>query len=336
MALVGEKNIKMLQEVLKFPKLLSKGLESVQNFGLPSTKKEIIHVGMGASALVGNYLKAYFTGEPSIKFSVMNTPNFGIDPNALFIVYSYSGETKETLKSFRKILNYKEDLNIIVASSGGRLTEISKRKDLPLVKLPPGLESRSHLPFGLSAFSYLLGEMYETTTEVVSELEVAIETIKTTKERILSNNARELKEIAKALEASFPFIVGDNKLSPVLLRFVNQLAENAKHLASSIVLPERAHNLICPLKRSRIPVSLLFLKRTSIDTFTKSITKKFREILQNRKSFQIQIDDKKFSLKTLLYPTFIIDLLSVLIADEKGENSHDIREIEEVKKGYPQ
>lgn len=171
-------------------------------------------------------------------------------------------------------------------------------------------------------------------SEVVRDLEGAINSIRTIKENMLTEESeieQRITDIAKGLEVSFPFVVGDPAIYPVLIRFVNQLAENAKHLASSVVLPEGGHNLVCPLNRSKIPISLLFLERKARKKFTTNFTKHFKEILQDRKQFSISIEDEKFSLNSLLYPTFLIDLISVLIADEKNISSHDIAEIESLK-----
>lgn len=333
MTIVGERNAEMLQEILKFPDLLVKGLKKGKEFSLPREykRKKIKHIGMGASALTGSYLESYLTRKlPRVTMEVRKCPQFSFSPGTLHIVYSYSGQTIETIKALKKLVK-KKDAKIVVATSGGKIEEIAQKRDLPYVKLPKGFESRSHLPFGVSVLAYLLGEIFEINTEVESDLEEAIEAVKSEKKEILSENIEDLKEITKGLEANFPVAVGDPALSPVLLRFVNQLAENAKHLASSIVLPEGAHNLICPLNRSRIPVSLLFLKRTSLSKFTSKITEEFKKVLRERKTFEITTDDKKFSMKTLLHPTFLVDLLSVMIADEKDLSSYDIREIEEVK-----
>lgn len=333
MPIVGGKNTEMLQEILKFPDLLSKGLEKGKQVSL-SNKYQRMHVkliGMGGSALVGSYLQSYLTRKlPKLSVEVIRSLNFPYNPDALHIIYSYSGQTRETLNGLQTILKEK-DARIIVATSNGKLESIAQNKHLSCVKLPRGFESRSHLPFGVAALAYLLGDSFGIKTEVESEIEGAIKTIKSEKKKVLTENIEALRNIAKGLEASFPIVIGDPALSPVLLRFVNQLAENAKHLATSTTLPEAAHNLICPLRRSRIPISLLFLKRSSLGNFTSKLTEEFKNLLQERNAFQLTTEDKKFSMKTLLHPTFLIDLLSVLIAEEKDVSAYDIKEIEEIK-----
>lgn len=335
MVLVGDKNVKMMQEVLQFPDLISKGMEKAKKLNIAEKKKDqIIHIGMGGSALVGSYLKAYFSEKLPINFDVIKSPSFLTPSNILYIVYSYSGETRETLMSLEKILSERENSEILLASSGGELKKIAERKRLTHIPLPKGLESRSHLPYGISIFSQILGKLFNIQSEVARDLEGAITAIREVKERVLTEESdieKRITTIAKTLEASFPFVVSDPAISPVSTRFVNQLAENAKHLASSVVLPEGGHNLICPLNRSKIPISLLFLERNTIGEFTANFTKHFKEVLQERTQFSIQIEDEKFSLKTLLYPTFLVDLISVRIADEKNVSSHDITEIQSLK-----
>lgn len=332
MALVSEKNVEMLREVLKFPELLLNGLERARASNLPTIikeKRKITHVGMGASALVGSYLGTYFKKKDDLPIEVENDLDFSLGTESLFIVYSYSGDTRETVEAAKRILA--GDYEVILASSEGQLRSMAEERDLPHIKLPKGFESRSHLPFGVAYLSYVLSQIFKADANVASELENSIDTILAKKEEILSNNAINLKSIAEGLEASFPFAVGDVALSPVLTRFVNQLAENAKHLASSLFLPEGGHNLICPLKCSKMPVSLFFLQRTSLGKFTAKTFERFKEILHSRERFQINIDDTKFSWQSLLYPTFVIDLLSVLVADLKDVNCYDITEIKEMK-----
>ena len=74
-----EKNVHMLKEVLDFTYLLQSGINEGKRISLSAdiTVRKIILVGMGASGLVGDYLKSYFSAKfPYLDFFIYKSHLF--------------------------------------------------------------------------------------------------------------------------------------------------------------------------------------------------------------------------------------------------------------------
>ena len=120
-------------------------------------------------------------------------------------------------------------------------------------------------------------------------------------------------------------------IEPVPLRFRNQFSENSKIFSLSDVFPEIGHNLLCSMTKSDF-VYPIIIKRTSADEVIKAYYEILRETLEDKEKLEIEVDDKDFSWKTLLYPTFLGDLMSIAFAEVHGVDAKEIPEVKFVKK----
>jgi len=127
----------MRKIILGFPKQFGIGIKAAQNVFLkPGVlirwPENIIICGMGGSALPGDIL---VTLRP---LDVFSYKSYQLPPQAgnesLIICISYSGNTEETLSSFKEAANRK--LPLISITTGGKLAELSKKYDLALVNIP--------------------------------------------------------------------------------------------------------------------------------------------------------------------------------------------------------
>lgn len=342
-------NIEMLRQVLEFSNLLDMGIDASKKHpevcdlsekaGI--AHKEYIKVawfGMGASALIGEYIANYLFYTNLCPKVIMNVyrdiPSKQIlcMPYDVYIFYSYSGDTLETLEAFNILSRKNPHKNsvLLALSLGGKLESMAKEKGVYHIKLPAGYTSRSHFPYGLAISFSILAR--------ILGLEQEIQGLKDPKIRdyITKLNSKEsfqkLYELVMKVRDKIVIIAAERTLAAVARRFIAQLNENAKHFATYFEIPEGAHNFIVGLRGlDRKKVFNIILRRNSEEP----LMRRYLDVVTNKlayiDSYIFMIDDEKFSWRTLLIPTIFADVLSVFLADSKNLSTFDIEEISSIK-----
>ncbi|MDD5361313.1 MAG: bifunctional phosphoglucose/phosphomannose isomerase [Ignavibacteria bacterium] len=206
--------------------------------------KNIIINGLGGSAIGGDILRSYVSGEMKIPVSVnrnYSLPGYA-GKDTLAILASYSGNTEETVSAFRDALN--KECNIICISSGGEIEKLAKKHGKQLMKIPGGLQPRCAL--GYSFFTLLvlftkLGFIKDKSDEIN---DVIINLDQSLSEYVsLSFETNEALRIAAAIKGHMPVIYSSaDLLDAVNLRWRGQISENGKILAYGNLYPEMNHN----------------------------------------------------------------------------------------------
>ncbi len=105
--------------------------------------KNIVVIGMGGSAIGGDLVRSYLASKLLIPFQVVRNyelPEY-VDDETLVIVSSYSGNTEETLAALDDAIGRKAMIAAI--STGGMLEDVCKFNEIPMAKLPEGLQPRA-------------------------------------------------------------------------------------------------------------------------------------------------------------------------------------------------
>ncbi|MFZ0389111.1 MAG: bifunctional phosphoglucose/phosphomannose isomerase [Calditrichia bacterium] len=214
---------------------------------IPRSFRHILVAGMGGSAIAGELLLTYLQDELKQPLQVCRNyvlPTY-TDEHTLLVACSYSGNTEETLAMTEAAMQRKA--TIVAVTSGGRLGEMAKEHQFPVLHIPAGLPPRQalgYLFFSILHFFENLGLVSSKKDEVDETLYVLQDIRKhnhpeNTKGRNLSSH------IAQRLYQKVPIIYTASQLmTPVTVRWRNQFNENAKTLAFSNVLPELNHNEI--------------------------------------------------------------------------------------------
>ena len=117
--------------------------EEALRIQIPEIKpyKNVVIVGMGGSAIVGDIVKDCID---DIRIDIIRgyeIPHWvGQDDLTIFI--SYSGNTEETLSSFKKSSG-----NRIVITSGGKLEKMAKSTGVNIINIPKGIPPRFAFPY---------------------------------------------------------------------------------------------------------------------------------------------------------------------------------------------
>lgn len=228
----------MYNVIINFPKQFRIGITAARNISLkpevlPFPPENIIICGMGGSALPGDIL---VTLRP---LDIFMHKSYGLPPQAgnesLIICISYSGNTEETLSAFSEALNRK--LPMVAISTGGKLEKLSKKYDVPLVKIPSPL-----IPPRLA-----LGEMFAALVQILVNHnilgpEICEELLKVGADLKSEKFENQGKKLAKRIFQKIPIIYTPKQFREIGLIWKNSLNETAKILAIANYFPELNHN----------------------------------------------------------------------------------------------
>jgi glucose/mannose-6-phosphate isomerase len=213
----------------------------------------IVLTGMGGSAIGGDLVRAYLSGELKVPFTVNRSytlPAF-VDKNTLVIVSSYSGDTEETLSSYRDAIRRKA--RVLCITTGGEVERLARKHKHACIKVPPGLQPRAALGYSffpllitLARFGFIRSQQRDVK-ETISGLKFRSQIY-----RDPGSLGNTPLKVASRLHGRLPiFYSAAEHLDAVNVRWRGQISENAKQLAFGNVLPEMNHNEIVGWKVSR-------------------------------------------------------------------------------------
>ena len=189
--------------------------------------------GMGGSAISGDILQAFFRDKLDIPIYVnrqYELPKWA-HKNTLVITQSYSGNTEETLHSFKHA--YQKRCKIVGISSDGKLEEFCKKRDVAFIKIPSGYQPRAATGYMLFTALLMLNEIGILKIEIDKEIK---DTISVTEE-FRSKNKKDIpteknlsKKLAKQIYNKIPQVYGWKQYTPIAKRWCTQFNENSLSL----------------------------------------------------------------------------------------------------------
>lgn len=237
----------MYQCISDFPAQAEEAFKIGKAFAVPKFPRNITSIlitGLGGSAIGGDLLRAYLGDEIDVPITVnrhYNLPKF-VGKNTLVIASSYSGNTEETISALKEATRRKA--KVLCISTGGVVTELSRKYKQPCMKIPGGLQPRAALAYSFFPLLVALskGGFVRSKDKDIKE------TIELLKHKALdygnpqsSSNAP--MELAGKIKGRLPIIYSSSlRLDAVNLRWRGQIEENAKQLAYGNLLPEMNHN----------------------------------------------------------------------------------------------
>ena len=293
----------------------------------------IVFCGLGGSAISGDLLVDYLSGELSIPFIVVRGYNLpaGVNKDTLIIISSYSGNTEETISCFNQAL--KKNCKIVVITSGGIIAEEAEKNKIPEIKIKSGFQPRYAL--GLSFFSLL---------RVIQELgfidgEKNIKNIidlwkKRGEEYSIENNTA--VKFAEQLIGFIPVIYSTEFLSSVGCRFKSQINENSKLHAFHHTLPEMNHNEIIGWesfleKQFQAKIIYLLDKEYHLQNLKRFAI--LKRLLTERKVDVITLESNEENKKVRIMDLiFLCDWISFYTAVLRGYDPSEIDFIQQMKK----
>jgi glucose/mannose-6-phosphate isomerase len=212
---------------------------------IPRKPGAVVITGLGGSAISGDLVRSVAGNGLKIPLFVnrdYQLPAF-IDSSSLVLACSYSGNTEETISAYGQARQ--AGAAIICMTSGGQLETMAIGDQVPVLKLPGGLQPRAALGHALMTLLTAL-EAIDIIPDMSVPMQETVELVKNLCEQykietpLASNRA---KRIADTMHGKIAVIYGSSVLlEAAAYRWRTQIAENAKNLAFHHALPEMNHN----------------------------------------------------------------------------------------------
>ena len=326
-----------------FPHQGEKMLESMGHIKLPPVYKEVKNIivsGLGGSSVGGDLLKNFLRDKINLPLIVNRSytlPHW-VGKDTLLICVSYSGNTEETLNTYKIAKEAKS--KIIVISSGGELTGLAKGDGFPYIPVPEvGIPPRTALGYLFFPQLFIIKMLGFADIED-SELSEAIQTLKNLREEIdisSPKNKNISKKLAEEIYQTIPLVyTTSDYLEGAGIRWKTQINENSKSPVYCEFFPELNHNEIMGWEGGEELVgkfSLILLRdKGESERMLKRIGITLSLIKDNvSKMLEVHSRGNKL-LSRILSLIYIGDYVSFYLAVLNGVDPTEIKSISSLKK----
>ena len=327
-----EENYEYMEKLIaEFPDQLQEALDIGRKALIESRKDihEVLICGMGGSGVGAHFVKDFVSETAQVPILInkdYDIPAFA-DEHTLVLASSYSGNTEETLAAYAAAK--KQNCSIIAISSGGELMADAQAAGFDTISLPAGYPApRACLGFSLVAQLFALHKSGCVPNFFEEQIIDTLERIKLEQEDMRSK----AEQIAQLMVDRLPVMYGANRTDATLLRWRQQLNENAKHLAWHQVFPEMNHNEIVGWKGDYSQLLVVALRHRDDPARHQLRMDLTREVFQHWAGGYMEVYSRGGSfLEKSLYLVHLGDWVSYYLAELKGENPDEVKVIDHLK-----
>lgn len=332
----------MLEAVENFPHQAKEAIEIANRTPLVikvTRPKAIVVLGMGGSGISGDVTKILLEEELKVPVVVNKgylLPSF-VDEKTLCFAVSYSGNTEETLASFEQA--EKRGAKIVLVSSGGELAEKAAQLNLPLVKIPVGLQPRAalgYLSLPIIVVLHRLGLIESKEKDFEEMLTLLGRKAKEWgSKRPLEKNQAQL--LAMRIHSKLPIVYGSDGITALAaLRWKCQFNENSKVCSFFHVFPELNHNETVGwqlLEELTHKFCLILLRDAGEHQQIKKRIKITRDLIAKQFGDVLEVySEGKSPLTRLFSLIYLGDFLSVYLAILNGVDPTPVEKVNILKK----
>ena len=316
-----------LHVILSTPQQIKEGYALGKDIKIAKPFSKILFIGMGGSGIAGALIKELLDADKECKMEILTARGYEapkeIDSNTLVIAISYSGNTEETVSTYKTAV--RKGASALLLSNGGKLEELAKIHKHPHIKVPKGLQPRM-------AIGYLFFPILRAleNTGIIESFEKEVMSLSDTLSR-KDVRAQAIELSAKCFE-KIPLILSDSMFYQVAYRWKTQFNENSKTPSYSHEFSEFNHNEILGFSNRTAPFHAIIL---SIDKQHRRISKRIgltKDILQKKGVSVTEIALKGTLLKEMFTAIFLGDLTSYYLALRYETNPTPVELIEIFKK----
>jgi glucose/mannose-6-phosphate isomerase len=317
--------------VANFSKQLKEAISIGKNARQTASQQAISNVlicGLGGSGIGGSIVTELVVKNATVPINVTKgyfIPAY-VNENSLVIISSYSGNTEETVNCMN--LAFAKKAKIACITSGGKILEFAETNKLDHIIVPGGMPPRSCLGYSLTQLFFILGFHKIISNDYVAELETAIKLIDTEEIAIIA----EAKTIAEKINGKIPVLYATTYNEGILIRFRQQLNENAKILCWHHIIPEMNHNELVGWTEKNDDLSvLIFLDR---DEYSRNLARVEinKDVIKKYASSITEIYSKGNStIEKAIYFIHIGDWISVILAELRHVDAVEVNVINHLK-----
>jgi len=290
----------------------------------------ILMCAMGGSAISANIIADCCSTYVNIPISVNRTPLIPgwVGPKTLAIVSSYSGNTDETIEMYRRAKDQKAPC--VILTSGGKLEQIAKEDNVPVILLPKNLQPRFSIGYmigyiaavmkavGFPEFSDRINKVYDSLRNYRNYLEAP--------GSVAYLMAEKYKDVV-------PVVCTENKFKSVSLRWKGQFNENSKLIAFNGALSEFNYceaNPWSKYKGDRLRLIVLVGENDLADGG--AVKKEVKNIETLKFPFDLVAVSGSSHEERVFRALILGDYISVYIAEMRGIDASDVSVITELKR----
>lgn len=312
------------KSLTSFRTQLNKAVKLGKDIKFKNASKVLI-CGMGGSALPGDFLKSLF--HPlSFEITVCkeyNIPDYVNDDYLCFCI-SYSGNTEETISMFNKVRE--KSSNIVIITSNGELNKLGKKYNIPVIKVPTGLQPRMAIGYQtLPVINVLINSgliNYDLETEV-------------NKTNLVLNYDFEKngKRLAEEVKGSTPLIYASTSNKIIAEKWKISFNENSKTPSFYNVFPEWNHNEINGFNNTSNEFTIIMLKHDCDNERVKKRFKIIKTLLEDKgfKVLNITLQGRS-KISRLFWGILLGDWTSYELASLYKQDAEKVPIVESLKK----
>jgi glucose/mannose-6-phosphate isomerase len=323
-------NEKMRELTENFPNQVRESIEIADKSKLTAAKgiKNIVISGLGGSGIGASIVSNWVYD--SCKLPITSNkgyflPNY-VKKNTLVICCSYSGNTEETMHVLDQA--YKSGAKIVCISSGGKMIEFCKAYNIDYIQVPGGMPPRTCIGYSIVQLMQVLTFNKFIPGKLFKQLIRIPDFLKKEEASIQKLSSKLCDKIFDKM----PIIYGDERFEGVVVRYRQQINENAKILCWHHVIPEMNHNEMVGWREENPDLAVLFIDN-NLD-FRRNVQR--REINEETiRKYTPNIHHIQSKGRNLIeqsfYHMFFGDLLSIYLAEKRGFEAMEIDVINHLK-----
>jgi glucose/mannose-6-phosphate isomerase len=321
----------MKELILKFPAQLKEAVNIAGKASLNKPTTPIKHVlicGLGGSGIGGTLVREIVNDEMKVPIDVMKSYSIPayVDASTLVICSSYSGNTEETLESYK--LAKSKKAQIVCITSGGALLEMAKKDGYSAIVVPSGMPPRACLGYSLTQLFHVLA-FYGICPEHVSHMASSAALLEKEQAAIM----KEADAITDKIAGKLPVIYSTSLNEGVIIRFRQQLNENAKILCWHNVFPEMNHNELVGWSHEYPEIAVMMFIEKEEHPRNQLRIEICRKIFQKYAGLLMELYPKgNHPIEKKMYWIHLGDWVSYLLSEKRNVDAMDIKVIDQLKK----
>jgi len=321
--------------IASFPEQLSGAAASMATQALPTTPPphdRVLVLGMGGSGIGGRFLAGLLADSANVPIASGHDYRIPawVGPSTVVIACSYSGNTEETLTALDAAV--KAGAQVRALTSGGQLGALAEAHGWPCLKVPGGQPPRSQFGWAVTGLLHhfsALGHAPADAPDVLADVDAAADLLRSTQTETVAMADR----WTALLRTTEPLLYADAALEPVLVRWRQQLNENAKRLCNHHVFPEMNHNELVGWESGDDRLTALFLHTSEDHPRTGERMRLCKDLFREAGA---QVSEVKAlgdtRLQRWMHLVHLGDWLSLRMAEDAAVDPVDIRHIDYLKR----
>jgi glucose/mannose-6-phosphate isomerase len=212
--------------------------------GLPDHEyvEHVVVLGMGGSGIAGDIMVAVagpFLSVPVVVVKSYDLPDF-VGHGSLVFALSFSGDTEEIVEAAEEAVN--AGARLVVVTSGGELARRAGEWKAPVVAVPGGIPQPRAALGAMAIPPLIVLEEIGLFPGAGRWVELAVDQLVRRRDALVRRGSV-AEDLARRIGRTIPIVHGAEALgAAAVLRWKNQVNENAKSPAFSAVYPELCHN----------------------------------------------------------------------------------------------